>query len=234
MRQEKAYEDLFTLRLPFIVDSVSYTSAVEAGLESGDEVVAIDDLRDADYPRYRDYLQKHKDDKVLLTVRRDGALIDSLALPSRCRRTDRRDGHESLFAPNTILHILGVHPAGIHKAGKTISSYWDQLKLIVQPKTKMYEELGGFVAIGSIFPSSWDWHDFWLKTAFLSIILAVMNLLPIPGLDGGHALFTLWEIITRRKPSEKFLEVAQYVGLMIILALLVYANGNDIYRFFIK
>ena len=81
MRQEKAYEDLFTLRLPFIVDSVSYTSAVEAGLESGDEVVAIDDLRDADYPRYRDYLQKHKNDKVLLTVRRDGALIDSLALP---------------------------------------------------------------------------------------------------------------------------------------------------------
>ena len=73
-----------------------------------------------------------------------------------------------------------------------------------------------------------------MKTAFLSIILAVMNLLPIPGLDGGHALFTLWEIITRRKPSEKFLEVAQYVGLMIILALLVYANGNDIYRFFIK
>ena len=104
----------------------------------------------------------------------------------------------------------------------------------MQPKTKRYEELGGFVAIGSIFPSSWDWHDFWLKTAFLSIILAVMNLLPIPGLDGGHALFTLWEIITRRKPSEKFLEVAQYVGLMIILALLVYANGNDIYRFFIK
>ena len=104
----------------------------------------------------------------------------------------------------------------------------------MQPKTKMYEELGGFVAIGSIFPSSWDWHDFWLKTAFLSIILAVMNLLPIPGLDGGHALFTLWKTITRRKPSEKFLEVAQYVGLMIILALLVYANGNDIYRFFIK
>ena len=99
---------------------------------------------------------------------------------------------------------------------------------------QMYEELGGFIAIGSIFPSTWDWQDFWMKTAFLSIILAVMNILPIPGLDGGHALFTLWEIITRRKPSEKFLEVAQYVGLMIILALLVYANGNDIYRFFIK
>ena len=234
MRQEKAYEDLFTLRLPFIVDSVSYTSAVEAGLESGDEVVAIDDLRDADYPRYRDYLQKHKNDKVLLTVRRDGALIDSLALPVDA------EGRIGVTVTNPYSLRTQYYtfwesiPAGIHKAGKTISSYWDQLKLIVQPKTKMYEELGGFVAIGSIFPGSWDWHDFWLKTAFLSIILAVMNLLPIPGLDGGHALFTLWEIITRRKPSEKFLEVAQYVGLMIILALLVYANGNDIYRFFIK
>ena len=222
------------LRLPFIVDSVSYTSAVEAGLESGDEVVAIDDLRDADYPRYRDYLQKHKNDKVLLTVRRDGALIDSLALPVDA------EGRIGVTVTNPYSLRTQYYtfwesiPAGIHKAGKTISSYWDQLKLIVQPKTKMYEELGGFVAIGSIFPSSWDWHDFWLKTAFLSIILAVMNLLPIPGLDGGHALFTLWEIITRRKPSEKFLEVAQYVGLMIILALLVYANGNDIYRFFIK
>ena len=131
------------------------------------------------------------------------------------------DEIQYLANPSNLLKILRDHHA-------------DQLKLIVQPKTKMYEELGGFVAIGSIFPGSWDWHDFWLKTAFLSIILAVMNLLPIPGLDGGHALFTLWEIITRRKPSEKFLEVAQYVGLMIILALLVYANGNDIYRFFIK
>ena len=187
MRQEKAYEDLFTLRLPFIVDSVSYTSAVEAGLQSGDEVVAIDDLRDADYPRYRDYLQKHKKRQGSADRPPRRCAHRFARTARRCRRTDRCDGHESLFAPNTILHILGVHPAGIHKAGKTISSYWDQLKLIVQPKTKMYEELGGFVAIGSIFPGSWDWHDFWLKTAFLSIILAVMNLLPIPGLDGGHA-----------------------------------------------
>ena len=98
----------------------------------------------------------------------------------------------------------------------------------------MYEEVGGFVAIGSIFPGEWDWQDFWFKTAFLSIILAIMNLLPIPVLDGGHALFTLWEMITRRKPSEKFLERAQYVGFLILMALLIYANGNDIYRFFIK
>ena len=125
-------------------------------------------------------------------------------------------------------------PAGFRKAGDMISSYWEQLKMIVQPKTKMYEELGGFIAIGSIFPSSWDWQDFWLKTAFLSIILAVMNILPIPGLDGGHAIFTFWEMVTGRKVSDKVLEGAQYVGLIIILFLLLYANGNDIYRFFIK
>ena len=99
---------------------------------------------------------------------------------------------------------------------------------------QMYEELGGFIAIGSIFPSAWNWQDFWSKCAFISIILAIMNILPIPGLDGGHAIFTLWEMITGRKPSDRFLEAAQYVGLAIILVLLVYANGNDIYRFFIK
>ena len=95
-------------------------------------------------------------------------------------------------------------------------------------------EMGGFIAIGSIFPGDWNWEDFWLKTAFLSIILAVMNILPIPGLDGGHAIFTFWEMVTGRKVSDKVLEGAQYVGLVIILFLLLYANGNDIYRFFIK
>ena len=99
---------------------------------------------------------------------------------------------------------------------------------------EMYKSLGGFISIGSIFPSEWNWLSFWNTTAFLSIILAVMNIIPIPGLDGGHSLFTLWEIITRRKPSDKFLEIAQYVGLAILFALLIYANGNDIYRFFIK
>lgn len=125
-------------------------------------------------------------------------------------------------------------PAGFRKAGRTIASYWQQLKLIAQPKTELYKEVGGFLSIGSIFPGSWNWQDFWTKTAFLSIILAVMNILPIPGLDGGHAIFTFWEMITGRKVSDKVLEVAQYIGLLLILALLLYANGNDIYRFFIK
>ncbi|MBQ5359178.1 MAG: site-2 protease family protein, partial [Alistipes sp.] len=109
---------------------------------------------------------------------------------------------------------------------------WEQLKLIFQPKTKMYEELGGFISIGNIFPSEWNWLRFWSMTAFLSVMLAVLNILPIPGLDGGHALFTLWEVITGRKASDKFLEIMQYIGFAILLALVIYSNGNDIYRLF--
>jgi regulator of sigma E protease len=104
--------------------------------------------------------------------------------------------------------------------------------MIVNPDTKSYKEVGGFIAIGSIFPDVWEWRSFWSLTAFISIALAIMNLLPIPGLDGGHALFTLWEIITRRKPSDKFLEIMQYIGLALLLILLVYANGNDIIKLF--
>ena len=123
-------------------------------------------------------------------------------------------------------------PAGVVLTGEKLASYWEQIKMIVNPETKSYKEVGSFIAIGSIFPESWNWQSFWALTAFISIVLAVMNVLPIPGLDGGHALFTLWEIITRRKPSEKFLEIMQYIGMGLLLLLFVYAMGNDIVRFF--
>ena len=170
----------------------------------------------------------------MVTVKREGDMLLQIAVPVS------DEGKLGVIARNPYTLRTQEYtfwqsiPAGIEKAGKVISSYWEQLKMIVQPKTKMYEELGGFIAIGSIFPGDWNWEDFWLKTAFLSIILAVMNILPIPGLDGGHAIFTFWEMVTGRKVSDKVLEGAQYVGLVIILFLLLYANGNDIYRFFIK
>jgi regulator of sigma E protease len=96
------------------------------------------------------------------------------------------------------------------------------------------KSLGGFGAIGSLFPATWNWKIFWETTAFLSIILAFMNILPIPGLDGGHILFLLFEVISRRKPNEKFLEYAQMAGMFILLALLIYANGNDLFRWLFK
>jgi len=123
-------------------------------------------------------------------------------------------------------------PAGVSKGFATISSYLKQLKLIFSPKAKAYDSVGGFITIGNIFPSTWDWQAFWNLTAFLSIILAVMNILPIPALDGGHVMFLLYEIITGRKPGDKFLEYAQLVGMAILLALILYANINDVVKLF--
>ncbi|WP_418983001.1 RIP metalloprotease RseP [Alistipes sp.] len=232
VRRDKGYEGLLTLRFPFLIDSVTAPSA--AALRAGDEVVGIDNLRDAQLPEYQEYLKSRAGDTALVTVLRADERL-RLEVPVS------EQGHLGVIAvaaPYTLhtrdYTFWEAIPAGIRKTGSVISSYWEQLKMIVQPKTKLYEEVGGFIAIGSIFPSEWDWQDFWMKTAFLSIILAVMNLLPIPGLDGGHALFTFWEMVTRRKVSDRVLEGAQYVGLIIILFLLLYANGNDVYRFFIK
>ena len=125
-------------------------------------------------------------------------------------------------------------PAGIDRGFDITKSYLKQLKMLFKPETKAYEELGGFIKIGSIFPSTWDWERFWNMTAFLSIILAIMNVLPIPALDGGHVMFLLFEIITGRKPGDKFLEYAQIVGMVLLLSLLLYANLNDIVGLFKK
>ncbi|MEO6613144.1 MAG: RIP metalloprotease RseP [Chitinophagaceae bacterium] len=123
--------------------------------------------------------------------------------------------------------FFAAFPAGVRKSGEKLQSYIDQFKLILNPKTGAYKGVGGFKSMGSIFPTTWSWEAFWNITAFLSIILAFMNLLPIPALDGGHVMFTLYEMITRRKPNEKFLEYAQIVGMVLLLGLMLYANGND-------
>jgi regulator of sigma E protease len=115
-----------------------------------------------------------------------------------------------------------------------VVDYVKQLKLIFSPKTKGYEQLGSFLTIGSIFPSTWDWQAFWSLTAFLSVILAIMNILPIPALDGGHVMFLLYEIVTGRKPGDKFMEYAQITGMVILIGLMLFANFNDVMRFFFK
>ncbi|MDO4758783.1 MAG: RIP metalloprotease RseP [Rikenellaceae bacterium] len=231
MRRAEGYKGFLTPHIPFIVDSVHFDSA--AALRHGDRVVSAEGLTATDMLSVRDYIADAAGSDVRLTVEREGNLIE-VVVPVNA------EGLMGITLLNPITlrtheyTLLESIPAGIKRAGTTIADYWEQLKLIVKPETKMYEELGGFIAIGSIFAPEWNWLDFWLKTAFLSIILAVMNILPIPALDGGHALFTFWEMLTGRKVSEKVLEVAQYIGLGILFALLLYANGNDIYRFFIK
>jgi len=140
-----------------------------------------------------------------------------------------------IFEQEVIKYsFLQSIPAGIKHGVNITRSYLKQLKMLFKPKTKAYEELGGFIKIGSIFPPVWDWQSFWNMTAFLSIILAVMNILPIPALDGGHVMFTLFEMISGRKPGDKFLEYAQIVGMVLLLVLLLYANLNDVIGLFNK
>ena len=121
-------------------------------------------------------------------------------------------------------------PAGIKKGFNTMGDYLKQFRLIFSKETKAYESLGGFITIGSIFPGVWDWQSFWTLTAFLSIILAIMNMLPIPALDGGHVMFLIFEVLSGRKPSDRFLEYAQVAGMIFLFALLIYANGNDVVK----
>ena len=233
MRRNKEYEDLYMLRVPFVIDSVAAASAIEAGLQAGDEVVACNGHSNVDVVAMtEEILPAHKGDTVVMNILRAGESVE-LRVPVNEEGKIGVVMKADMFQPRTrTFTLFEAIPAGVNMAVDTIVEYWQQLKLIFQPKTKMYEELGGFISIGNIFPSEWDWARFWSMTAFLSVMLAVLNILPIPGLDGGHALFTLWEMITGKKPSDKFLEVMQYIGLGILLVLVVYANGNDIYRLF--
>ena len=233
MRRNRDYEDMYMIRMPFIIDSVASASAAQAGLKAGDEIVSCNDVEGVTAGMLTmDILPKHKGDTLSLGVKRAGERV-MLRVPISDEGKIGVMYRTNVFQPRTrTFTFWQAIPAGITLAIDTIADYWEQLKLIFTPKTKMYEELGGFIAIGNIFPSEWNWMQFWSMTAFLSVILGVMNILPIPGLDGGHALFTLWEIITGRKPSDKFLEIMQYIGLAILLVLVVYANANDIIRLF--
>ena len=132
----------------------------------------------------------------------------------------------------TDYNLLEAVPKGMSTGTNMLVTYVGSMKHLFSKEGA--EQIGGFGAIGSLFPPKWDWRTFWEMTAFLSIILGFMNIIPIPALDGGHVMFLLWEVVTRRKPSEKFLEYAQTAGMFFLLALLVYANSNDIYRFLIK
>jgi regulator of sigma E protease len=156
---------------------------------------------------------------------------DTLGLPVRVDSL----GHIGVYMQSPDIEVrhynlLEAIPAGWRTAGETIRGYLDDLRLLARPSTGAYKSMGSFIAIGQVFPETWDWYRFLSILALLSIMLAVMNLLPIPGLDGGHILFTLYEIVTGRKPGEKFLIVAQLVGMVLIFGLMFLAFGNDIAR----
>ena len=233
MRENGSIMGFYQPIIPFIIEEVVMDSAKDSGLLANDEIIAIDDTHVEDFFAGKELLTKAAGRNAEIDIVRNAT--DTLRLTAPINAEGQIGVNVKMIAPRSVEYgLFESIPAGIRRTGSEIASYWDQLKMIVNPKTKSYKEVGGFIAIGNIFPSEWNWQSFWSLTALLSVILAIMNILPIPGLDGGHALFTLWEIITRRKPSDKFLEVMQYIGLGLLLLLLVYANGSDIVKLFIK
>lgn len=227
---------LFYPRIPFVVDDIKAGEPAEkAGFAKGDKLLALNGQSVQFFDEFKSEMQRSKGKTVKVTVERNGNPIDLIVdVPETgiigvYLVADLANFFELRHKEYSLLKSI---PAGVKKGFETISSYLKQLKLIFSPKTKAYESVGGFITIGKIFPSTWDWQAFWSLTAFLSIILAIMNILPIPALDGGHVMFLLYEILTGRKPGDKFIEYAQLVGMAILLALLLYANINDIVKLF--
>ncbi|WP_321334894.1 RIP metalloprotease RseP [uncultured Bacteroides sp.] len=232
-------------RFPFVVDSVRANSPAQlAGIQPGDSIVALNGRSIAyyDFMNEMDSLKKNATslradsiDPHLVTIAyvRAGK-VDTLSLATdslfKIGVIAQRDFTKLLPNIEVRYTLFSSIPAGIGLGVKTLKGYVGDMKYLFSKEGA--KQLGGFGTIGSIFPATWDWHQFWYMTAFLSIILAFMNILPIPALDGGHVLFLLYEIVTRRKPSDKFMEYAQMVGMFLLFGLLIWANFNDILRFF--
>lgn len=219
---------------PYVISGFGKESpGKEAGLQQGDEVTGLDGKKFEFYDEFQKYLADNKSRSITVNILRDGKELNIPVVPTSEGFLGilGTRSYNSYFELKTVRYgFIQSIPAGISKGFKTIGDYLKQFKLLFSKDTKAYESLGGFITIGSIFPGIWDWESFWTLTALLSIILAVMNILPIPALDGGHVMFLLYEVITGRKPSDKFLEYAQIAGMVILFGLLILANGNDIMR----
>lgn len=233
--------DFISFGIPFYIGSFNPGSAGEkAGLRIDDKIIGFNNEEILHFQQFRNKMLTYEDETLLVTVDRNGELIDfsvsldeSRQIGAYWYKNDPNTELEKLFILKEVEYsFFASFPAGLKRGKETISSYLKDLRLIFTPKTKAYKSLGGFIAIGNIFPSSWDWYRFWSMTALISIMLAVLNLLPIPALDGGHVIFLVFEIITGKKPADKFLEYAQIVGMILLLALVIFANGNDILKLF--
>jgi regulator of sigma E protease len=205
----------------------------KAGLLKDDIFAGADGLKFQFYDEFKDYLGSKKGQSIELEMIRNGNPITKKVDVTEDGKIGFYAAYNNpdLFEYKTVKYgLFESFPAGIKRGVRTTGDYVKQFRLFFKKETKAYESLGGFATIGNIFPGTWDWYSFWNMTAFISIILAIMNLLPIPALDGGHVMFLMGEIITGRKPGEKFLEYAQIAGMVILLALVLFANANDIIK----
>jgi regulator of sigma E protease len=219
---------------PFVIEGFQKESpALEAGILKGDQIIGFNGEIINFYDEFQKFIIDKAETPITVNLLRNGDTInvDLVTTAERMIGVERLPPAEDYIELKTIKYsLLQSVPAGINMGIETFGNYLKQFKIIFSKDTKAYESLGGFITIGKIFPSKWDWYQFWKLTAFLSIVLGIMNILPIPALDGGHVLFLLIEVVTGRRPSDKFLEYAQLTGMIILIALLLFANGNDIIR----
>jgi regulator of sigma E protease len=228
-------KSLFSPLIPFYADTIiPGGGAADSDLQKGDLILAINGIPSMYFNLFKREIQDFKDQEIQLSVLRGN---DTITFPVQVS-----DAATIGVGPGNVLKDFKLEtqnytffeaiPAGIKLGANTLVGYVSSLKLLFTKSGA--KQMGGFGTIGSLFPSTWNWHAFWSMTALISIILAFMNILPIPALDGGHAVFIIYEMITGRTPNQKVLEYAQMVGMILLLGLVLFANLNDIYKFIIK
>ncbi len=232
-----AQSPFMTPRHPFVVAAFPEdveSAGKKAGLLEGDSLIMANGMPCAFYQEVRNFLQANAGKNATLTVMRGADTVNiSLAIPADGKLMVMTKGPMDFLETATVEYgFFESFPVGISRGYDKIVEYCKQWKLIFNPDTQAYKSVGSFISMTKIFPGYWDWYSFWSITALFSIMLAVVNVLPIPGLDGGHALFTLVEIVTGKKPSDKFLERAQLVGMIILLLIMALALGNDFVKLF--
>ncbi len=221
----------FSLRIPFVVDSViPDKGAFQAGILKGDSIIGVNELKTPYFQEIARELKNNKNSSVNIHLVRDG---NSLSLPV----TVSEEGLISV-APKSVENYISVDtvhfsfwqaiPGGFREAWETVTDYTSQLRFLFSKEGA--KQVGGFVTFAKLFPDEWNWWIFWERTAFISLVLAFMNILPIPALDGGHVMFLLWEMITGKAVSQKVLERSQIIGMILLLGLMLYGNGMDIFR----
>lgn len=223
-------------RFPCEIDSVLLDfPAQKAGLQKGDKIISMNNVETPFFQDVVKVLQNNKGKSLELKVDRNNEiLVLNAMIPEDGKLGFFPKREDSYFELVTKEYgFFESFPAGMHKGYETFDSYVKQLKMMFTVEDA-HKSIGGFISIGKAYDTVWNWPKFWSFTAFLSIVLAIMNILPIPALDGGHVMFLLYEVITGRKPNEKIMEYAQYAGMLLLLLLLLYANGNDIIRLFTK
>jgi regulator of sigma E protease len=221
--------------IPFIVeDFLPDSPARKAGVQPGDRIIGIDDKETRFFNEFAQMVGNYAGQETTLLIERNGEIIELDITISEEGRIGAylKDPLEIFTTETRNYSFFAAIPAGISKAVTTSRDYFKDLGLLFRSEVSARESLGGFITIGSIFSPTWDWTHFWTMTAFLSIILAVMNILPIPALDGGHVMFLLYEIVIGKKPPDKFMEYAQMIGMILLFGLIILVNINDVLRLF--